>query len=58
MKARKQKHTAKWKLMMKQALINKQKKLIPFFTNEAVTLVTSLISMIKSSGWTVSPGSI
>jgi len=30
MKARKQKHTAKWKLMMKQALINKQKKLIPF----------------------------
>lgn len=30
MKARKQKHTAKWKLIMKQALINKQKKLIPF----------------------------
>lgn len=54
MKARKQKHPAKWKLIIKQKLmikrklINKQKKLIPLIFVLLFTLCTSVVLLIHS----------
>lgn len=48
MKARKQKHIAKRKLMIKQKLINKRKKLIPLIFILIFTICTSIAVLIHS----------